>query len=337
MLKKKGVRIAAVIVAVLVVLVGVTYGVAEYTTRSSFCNSCHEMNPYYQSWQASSHNGAECKDCHIPSGFTNFVKTKVSAFREIYVHFTGATKAPLMVRRQVANSVCEGCHRDGGKAKPLGTVSFANSSFAHGGKHVGSCVQAGCHQRIVHQSVSPPTYVWPASMNACFTCHNGQKASKQCGYCHKNPPHNDLGQCDSCHTLTSWTASGFTHPLKLEGVHATLTCTKCHPAAPAGQGVKVPGSNATFNFGKAPSACIDCHGDHHNGLKDCSQCHTARGWTPANFSHPQVGQHIGPNGAGERAITDCGTCHDQGYTSASCSCHGGQRFQAGQPIPGGGG
>jgi nitrate/TMAO reductase-like tetraheme cytochrome c subunit len=335
MLRKTKIRVAVIVVAAVVVLLGVTFGAAEYTTRSSFCNSCHEMNPYYHGWQVSTHNVAECKDCHIPKGFASFVKTKVFAMREVYVHFAGGNAVPLSVRRQVSNSVCEQCHRDGGTAKAIGTVSLASSTFAHTGRHVGSCVQAGCHQRIVHQSVSPPTYVWPASMNACFVCHEGSTASKKCDYCHKNAPHNNSGQCDSCHSLTTWKLTDFKHPFALEGIHATLACTKCHPAAAPGQGIKVPGSTAVFNFGKAPETCIVCHGDKHNGLKECAQCHTAQRWTPANFSHPRVGPHVG-GGRAERSITDCAVCHDQGFASASCSCHGGQRFTAGQPLPQGG-
>lgn len=335
MFQKRKVRVAAAVLAVVVVLIGVSFGAAEYTSTSSFCDGCHEMNRYYDSWHASTHKGSQCKDCHIPRGFANFAKTKIFAFREVYVHVSGQVKAPLIVRRQASNSVCQDCHRDGGRAKAFGTVTLASSTFAHSSNHSGSCGKAGCHQRLVHQSVSPPTYVWPASMNACFVCHDDRTASKKCNYCHKSPPHNDMGQCDGCHSLTSWKLAGFNHPFPLEGVHSTLPCTKCHPAAAAGQGLPAPGGKVTFDFGKAPATCIDCHGDHHQGLKDCSQCHTAQGWTPANFTHPQVGPHIG-SGGDERRTLQCGDCHDQGFGSASCSCHGGQRFLPGQPLPSGG-
>ena len=44
------------------------------------------MNPYYDSWQASTHSTAQCRDCHIPPGFIPYIETKLGSFREIYVH-----------------------------------------------------------------------------------------------------------------------------------------------------------------------------------------------------------------------------------------------------------
>ena len=40
-----------------------------YTSRSEFCNSCHIMEPYYVSWQESSHANVACIKCHFAPGF----------------------------------------------------------------------------------------------------------------------------------------------------------------------------------------------------------------------------------------------------------------------------
>src|SRR5262245_29612472 len=45
---------------------------AEYwTSRPSFCGSCHVMDPYYESWSHDTHGakiGALCVDCHYAPG-----------------------------------------------------------------------------------------------------------------------------------------------------------------------------------------------------------------------------------------------------------------------------
>ena len=41
---------------------------AWYTSRPEFCNSCHIMEPYYKSWQESSHKNVSCIECHFPPG-----------------------------------------------------------------------------------------------------------------------------------------------------------------------------------------------------------------------------------------------------------------------------
>src|SRR3972149_99108 len=60
--------IIAVIGAFLLALGMLTSGAAMYTSRSQFCISCHIMEPYYVSWQESSHKDVACIKCHFPPG-----------------------------------------------------------------------------------------------------------------------------------------------------------------------------------------------------------------------------------------------------------------------------
>jgi hypothetical protein len=317
---KRTTRYSALVLGILIALGALAFASAEYTSTSRFCNSCHEMNPYYDSWQHSTHSTVACKTCHIPPGFASFVKTKAYALREVYVHFTNGRAKPIMVTRNVPSPVCRSCHPTPGK------VALATSTFAHA-QHNQSCTVPGCHQRLVHKTVAQPLkYTDPATMNACFVCHDAKTANQTCTTCHV-APHETLGPtCDGCHSLTSWGVNGWTHPFQLVGQHQKVPCSKCHPPVAAGQGVSLdtPKGKITFNFGKAPTNCVDCHGDHHGGLMDCARCHTPTGWVPANFTHPQEGPHVGPGsqGGGEGLPLDCTQCHTAGYGTASCSCHG---------------
>ena len=96
----------------------------------------------------------------------------------------------------------------------------------------------------------------------------------------------------------------FAHPQPLAGKHAQISCQTCHT-----QGVAIK-----------PDGCITCHGDQHNGLKNCVDCHQLSGWIPSTFQHPQEGPHV-PNGDEK---LQCNACHAAGFgQKASCPCHGG--------------
>jgi hypothetical protein len=304
--RRRWVLPVAVAGAVIVLLVIAAFIAAHYTSRSSFCNTCHEMEAYYATWQHSAHASpvAECRQCHIPPGAISYIETKLFSFREIWVHFFGNPVPPLAVTRKIPNANCLACHtlpRDG---------RLGNVSFSHENKHAGlQCIS--CHVRLVHRTVNPPYYADPAAMSSCLKCHNGSSAPSQCSYCH-TPPHEARGECDSCHSTTSWGSAESNHPFPLTGAHADLRCVDCHVSKP---GVaNIPGTT----LARAEPACVSCHGDHHNGLTDCDRCHTPLGWTPAKFNHVRVGEHIP---SGEKPLA-CSSCHPSGFAKASCTpCH----------------
>jgi len=294
-----------IIGALIVVLIIAAFVTAHYTSASSFCDSCHEMDPYYQSWQASTHSSVECRECHIPPGALPYVETKLGSFREIYVHFSSHPDAPLAVTRDIPNSNCLECH------EPPPDPSLPTVTFSHD-KHSGlNCIS--CHVRFVHTTVNPPYYQNPAAMSSCLKCHNGSIAPDNCSYCH-TAPHEVRGECSNCHEQQSWTNASFEHPFPPTGGHANLTCTDCHVSKPGVE--NIPGTQLP----KADPACISCHGDHHNGLTDCASCHTTEGWQNTSFVHSQVGPHIP---SGDKPL-QCADCHKSGYTTASCTpCHSG--------------
>ena len=360
--------ITGAVIAVLIIAALVT---AHYTSASSFCDTCHEMDPYYESWQASTHSSAECRDCHIPPGAIPYIETKLGSFREIYVHVAGNPDAPLAVTREIPDESCLRCHEDPPQDPTLPTVTFSHD------KHSDiDCIS--CHVRFVHTTVNPPEYVDPAKMSSCFECHNGSIAPNNCSYCH-TAPHEARGECSSCHTTTGWSSAASGHPFTLTGAHAGLSCTDCHVSKPGVQNmagtqlaqarpecascheekhegltdcaschtptawkdvdfehpfprvgahaslscadchVSGPGAAtvAGTQFPAADPACVSCHGDEHNGLTDCADCHTPKGWKPANFRHPPAGEHSAKSFA-------CVKCHPSGFATQSCTCHGGR-------------
>jgi nitrate/TMAO reductase-like tetraheme cytochrome c subunit len=294
----------AVIVACafFIVFVAGSLVMARATESNKFCGTdCHEMWPYRDSWAVSSHKDVDCVTCHIPPGVFSFIKTKLAASREVWVHFTGQVKAPIAVTRHIPNRVCEasGCHDQGQLAKPISLGTPAPVGFNHSGHADKLCID--CHSQVVHKDIPNVAFVPPNSMAACFKCHNDGPTN--CSYCHK-APHVDRGPCSDCHSMQSWGPKDFKHPQPLVGKHAQIACEVCHT-----QGTAVK-----------PDGCIDCHGDHHNGLSNCVDCHQLSGWTPSTFQHPQEGPHV-PRG--EEPL-QCTACHANGFGQPpGCPCHGG--------------
>ena len=313
-----------VVASVLAVLVIAAFVTAHYTSRSSFCDTCHEMDPYYTSWQASSHAAAECKDCHIPPGFIPYVEAKLFSIREVWVHFTGGAEAPLAVTREIPAGSCLRCH-----AVPADLV-LDNASFSHKLHQDQRC--ATCHVRIVHTDVNPPFYRSPGAMTICLQCHDGITAPAECSVCH-TPGHEPRGDCATCHGTDSW-GSEFDHPFARTGGHADIACSDCHVDR-AGAAL-IPGTGLY----EASPECASCHTPGHEPRGACNTCHGTDSWdSGSEHPFPRTGGHVGVActtchisrpGAGlipgttlPVAPSDCMSCHrDQHRGLTNCTrCH----------------
>lgn len=115
---------------------------------------------------------------------------------------------------------------------------------------------------------------FPFQVQTCLACHqthdpsfmeqHAREFGSSCVDCHDGK--DSMAQFDHQH-------SGF----PLEGLHAELRCADCH--AQEGQLLSAEA------FSNLPVTCEGCHGVtlSHTGLfeKDCDNCHTSAGWTPA--------------------------------------------------------
>ena len=152
---------------VLVCLLGAGVGFVE-TQKSSFCLSCHEMQPYQKELEASPHakdakgQAIGCTQCHVPG--TNIVRMMAAksymGIKDLWVHYADAPVAlnraamQPVARRFVDDANCRSCHEDLAKnAKNDGPVS-AEGKLAHdaylgiNGQARSGC--AGCHANMAH-------------------------------------------------------------------------------------------------------------------------------------------------------------------------------------------
>ena len=283
---KRRARLIVIWSSVVVVALLAITGSLLYTEQSSFCPVCHEMQPYYDAWQAGGHvSHAECVDCHIDPGFVAHIAHKPSEMVELWDHFFGNKKFPNF-NVDVPNSRCVRCHA---------TVNVKSASLFSHATHAAKATCKDCHSQAGHivsiealasagilktdVTVPSVTGVTPSAITGhkkvvCQECHN--QAQMKCSQCHQ-PPHEDRGECSNCHRPgTAFVAS---HP-------SGTDCASCH---------------------KPPA--------NHFGT-DCKSCHTpGTPFTSATFNHPRT-QH----GYQSRP---CVKCHPNGYATAYCTCHNG--------------
>jgi hypothetical protein len=208
-----------------------------------------------------------------------------------------------------ANEACADCH---------GEIKFGSddSSF---------CANSSCHGQPWPQVNLNAAFPHPIPLEGkhaqvlCSQCHVGQrKPEYKCANCHQPPMQPHFGdQCEDCHTPAGFdqaTLTNFTHPVTLEGAHATLQCTACHTA----------GQKLTYR-------CANCHqppSEPHFG-QDCEKCHT-----PAGFEQATLPPELHPIPLiGAHARATCGVCHAEGtrvpeYVCSNCHKPPENHFQA---------
>jgi len=92
-----------------------SYKAYEFTETTSFCGQlCHTvMIPEYTAYQLSPHARVTCAECHVGSGATWFVKSKLSGSRQVFatIFNTFPRPIPSPVRNlRPAQETCEQCH-----------------------------------------------------------------------------------------------------------------------------------------------------------------------------------------------------------------------------------
>lgn len=265
---------------------------------------------------------AQCATCHEPDN-------SISANKCLSCHDHQDLKRHIdrnegfHVSVKVKGVACKLCHQEhrGRKFDLMGWRAIGGeASFDHKlagfelkGKHA-TVACASCHKSVDKQGLR--TY---------------SNTDRTCGSCHaKESPHGqtraDVQKCDRCHTESLWkpqkSTLDFDHgdkkqaAMALEGAHAQLACSKCHP-------------KAAFKLPQPGSDCAQCHKSPHDGqlfsTKKCQVCHQASLPTlkEVRFDHKKDANYAL---SGKHATAACSACHTKALAktkpSPACeSCH----------------
>jgi nitrate/TMAO reductase-like tetraheme cytochrome c subunit len=273
---------------------------AWYTSRPVFCASCHNMVPYYESWQKSNHRDVTCVECHFPPGLGGKVRGKVLGLVQLLKYVTSSAGPRPAAEIPDASCLRSGCHEtrllsgvvdfrvqvkdDSGPGREI-VIPFDHTPHLQPGRRGKTLRCTSCHSQIVqgsHMTVTATT---------CFLCH------------FKDQPFNErLSACTHCHQIPEGEfflgGKKFTHTLAFNN---GVDCRNCHADLIRGKG-EVPRKQ-----------CQSCHNregdlaryDDHDFIHskhvsehkvDCTQCHMP---IEHNLSRDKI----------QDAVADCQACH----------------------------
>ena len=168
-----------VVVAVLGVIVLACAVPVWFTATPGQCASCHEMKPYYDSWQASSHREAasNCLYCHARPGVLNLLSYEAGFYGEMFAHVAGAPVTSITGNTpSVASCGRPECHSLNRETSNSGDIKINHR--LHVTQANVPCTR--CHAGAVHTGVGGRRKLPPLSL--CKACHADKMS--QCGYCH---------------------------------------------------------------------------------------------------------------------------------------------------------
>jgi nitrate/TMAO reductase-like tetraheme cytochrome c subunit len=326
------------LVFALAVLTPATLVAVEASSQPEFCGTCHIMDPYYASWQASPHSEVACIECHIDPGILGTVRGKFQALSQLAKYVTRTQGTRPWAEVSDASCLRSGCH----SVETLeGSIAFGRGSFDH-----------------------RPHLLEPRGMRLrCVTCHSQNLIDEHfaveesvCFTCHFTPGGDgevpaSTGECGSCHGPP-------VAPLEVAGkpfdhaafVERGVDCKECHARVIEGAGTvheqrcrSCHGEPEKLAHAGEPELLHRVHVTEHK--VECSECHLdIRHGLPEGPAHPVADGgcaacHAGAHGAARLVYAGAGasdvaeTPSRMHETSVACdACHTGRGAAAGGPA-----
>jgi nitrate/TMAO reductase-like tetraheme cytochrome c subunit len=259
-----------------------------------FCLTCHYMRPYYEAWQASSHNDVLCVECHYEPGLKAQLKGELAGISQV-VKYVTRTFSPKP-KAEISDAAClrPGCH----ETRLLsGQVMFKENIIFDHANHLGEARRGmklrctTCHSQIVQ---GPHIVVTESS---CFTCHFfGHEEGKT------------VGTCLSCHGPPAAT-------VEHQGVefdHSTYVtpetdCLSCHTNVTQGSG-EVP-----------PERCFSCHVQRSERWEDAPflhEMHVTEHKVECFECHVEITHGVEGEGLSPLLTLRCLDCHSNQHSVA---------------------
>lgn len=305
-------RVAAVVIAVLVVIAGIVVPLVATSTPGFFARY-HLLERRFVNLEGSAHEGIGCRSCHETRPLANGLQlvgdfyTSIVATDEMPVYFT--FKPPT-------NDACLACHRNDWTTDATRLKRIPHPAHLRVDSETRDCVK--CHKWTAHFEGYIEKHKTMPFSGVCvaYGCHVGTKQTPQCFNCH-HILHADAAQWKVAHPKVV-RATG--ESPCLESCHTVAQCQECHTTGKTpkftGRRIEV-GMAAIEKLHVKPDWTQRYHGPE--ALKDvskCLLCHETKGYCdechllrPA--FHGQVLTWIGRHAKVAKSVDDprCLTCH----------------------------
>lgn len=304
---------------------------------ASLCGACHTMQPYYYTWQASSHNQHSCLDCHAEPGLRGTARLMRDLARFSYVQATSSYVLPIRHFAGIDDEVCLRCHTFNRTTTATGDLIIPHADHSQGQVR---CIS--CHDGVAHGNIGKrrtTTELPPADWNlaagrlqmeraftavpkeSCMSCHYYRRLELSCRDCHaedKTPPD---------HLASDFLLT-----------HGALTretgdCYRCHGYDARGRRIEVkPGENLVA-FTRRNDFCLDCHRlrppSHEPDFRDHGPA-AAGNEDSCMVCHDNQPQDMLP----ESSVAYCSSCHPAPHREGWQELHNRRRRGPVQIIPG---
>lgn len=342
-------RAAALMGAFVVFLVLITAGSAWYTSRPEFCRSCHIMEPYYVSWENSSHSDVSCVKCHFPPGVGEKIRGKMLGLVQLAKYVTHSEGPRPAAEIPDASCLRSGCHET---QTLTGRIDFHGVPFDHShhleGLRRGKKLRCtSCHGQIVqgeHMTVTKSTCflchfkegLFNEGLGACTRCHqipeedfdlgggvmfNHELAYDRgvdCAYCHGDLIRGDGAvppeRCGVCHNRQGDLAKREDHEF-MHRIHVTdhkVDCLDCHLA--------IHHSLDHDKIAHAAADCSACHPDHHREQADMLRGQGAK-MVPSDSSMMVAARLACSACHRRRTVSSTGSVLWEASTATCAECH----------------
>lgn len=318
----------------------------EAASSSKYCASCHEMQPEYNTWKASTHSEVDCVNCHIDPGFKQIAKVQagevVKGIRKDQI----TTAAIIRMTKEIPNSACENCHNMSTRqVSPSGDIIIPHDK--HMDKDI-ACTQ--CHSSVVHGKIADRNMTfrtdyekWDSkvgktamadlkfirpTMDECMDCHIARKVTIECSACHTT------GMLPNSHKKADFKT-------KTHGLNAKTELQDCNSCHKYMSTAKIDGYEEASVVDKYLNPdSQDAAKNEHTYAKEntyCQNCHKQR---PASHTSSFIGSHGAQASKNEQK---CYTCHDPNRSNTASSntvncssCHSmnhGNKWRDKHPYP----
>ena len=135
-----------IVFGLLFLVIYIAYRITHaYSSHSSTCMKCHQIEPYVTSWEKSPHSNVFCYNCHETRGPFRRLDTIVRGVRDFVIHYKGEYSLPM--RPVVYDVNCINCHL--GTFEPETNAPILPKNH---GKHIKNGVGCNnCHRDTGHK------------------------------------------------------------------------------------------------------------------------------------------------------------------------------------------
>ncbi|ALC88788.1 cytochrome C [Bacillus sp. FJAT-18017] len=307
-------KLGFVLMFALIAMSGTVYGAIAFTSNPSFCASCHEMAPEYQTFKASAHSEIKCTQCHIEPGAKNMVLHKIESMKEVYYHVVGPPD-PIVQTVPVMKVNCGQCHSDNRLVTATGDLKVNHKGHVKEGVPCITCHAGVAHGKVVDRGINgsetydfwteenvdklmTKEYINP-NMGTCIDCHDkvnkGQKPWENIAYSLPVNTHGTNADKEGGHGAETAVAT--------EKGHGEEAGAEPHEASVSG----IQGAHETEK--KTQDIILQALGKQKKDVKLSMECFTCHKEIAVPKNHDSKNWDQSHGGTALKELNNCINCH----------------------------